>query len=50
MNVFEFVGDGYIPTYTRTDITDDLHEMVGFRTDYEINTYKDFKKIFQVIK
>ena len=50
MNAFESVGDGYFPTYTRTDITDDLHELFGFRTDYEINTYKDFKKIFQIIK
>ena len=22
--------------------TDNLHEIFGFRTDYEINTYKDF--------
>ena len=50
MNVFESKGDGYLPTYTRTDLTDDLHEIFNFRTDYEINTYKDFKKIFQKIK
>ena len=50
MKVLESKGDGYIPEYTRTDLTDDLHEIFGFRTDYEINTYKDFKKIFSLIK
>ena len=50
MNVLEAKGDGYIPEYIRTDLTDDLHELFGFRTDYEINTYKDLKKIFEQIK
>ena len=50
MTVLETKGDGYMPTYQRTDLTDDLHELFGFRTDYEINTYKDFKKIFEQIK
>lgn len=27
---------GYVPVYTRTQFTDDLHEAFGFRTDYEI--------------
>ena len=50
MKVLESIGDGYFPEYTRTDLTDDLHELFGFRTDYELNTYKDFKKIFEHIK
>ena len=50
MNMLESKGDGYIPAYVRTNLTDELHEAFGFRTDYEINTYKDFKKIFQSIK
>lgn len=50
MNVLESKGDGYIPEYVRTNLTDDLHELFNFRTDYEINTYKDFKKIFNQIK
>ena len=50
MKVLESKGDGYIPEYTRTDLTDDLHELFGFRTDYELNTYKDIKKIFEHIK
>lgn len=30
-------GDtGYLPSYTRTHLTDTLHETTGFRTDYEI--------------
>ena len=48
--MLENKGDGYLPEYIRTDLTDDLHETFGFRTDYEINTYKDFKKIFQALK
>ncbi len=50
MYLLESKGDGYIPEYERTDLTDALHEMFGFRTDYEINTYKDLKKIFSIIK
>lgn len=50
MNVLESIGDGYLPSYTRTNLTDDLHEIFNFRTDYEINTYKDFKKIFEHLK
>lgn len=30
--------EGFIPVYTRTNITDLLHEKFGFRTDYEIIT------------
>ena len=50
MNMIESKGDGYIPSYIRTNLTDELHEIFNFRTDYEINTYKDFKKIFSSIK
>ena len=50
MNMIESKGDGYIPAYIRTNLTDELHEIFNFRTDYEINTYKDFKKIFSSIK
>ncbi len=28
-------ASGYIPAYTRTQLTDDLHKAFGFRTDYE---------------
>ena len=50
MNFLESVGDGYIPTYTRTNLTDALHEIFNFRTDYEINTIKQMKKILKDIK
>ena len=38
-------GEGYIPTYTRTDITDALHDAFGFRTDYQIRSQKNMRKI-----
>ena len=42
--------DSYIPNYARTDLTDDLHDKFGFRTDYEVIDIKKFKKIFNQIK
>ena len=50
MEVYEEKGSGYSPAYVRTDLTDDLHEIFGFRTDYEIISYKVFEKIFKQIK
>lgn len=50
MNFMESIGNGYIPTYTRTDLTDDLHDKFGFRTDYQIITNSSLKKIFKKIK
>jgi len=50
MNFKEEKGRGYIPVYTRTDFTDALHEAFGFRTDYEIVTIKEMKKIFKKTK
>lgn len=50
MNFKELKGEGYEPTYTRTDFTDALHESFGFRTDYEIVTLKQMKKIFKATK
>ena len=46
-NVREFFGDGYVPTYTRTDIVDLLHNKFDFRTDFEIVSYKKMKNIFK---
>lgn len=43
-------SDGYIPIYTRTDLTDDIHDAFGFRTDYEIVTLKKMKNIFKLTK
>lgn len=47
MNFLRIEGSGYVPTYTRTEITDSLHEAFGFRTDYEIVTDKYLKKILK---
>ncbi|MDI6618997.1 MAG: IS1634 family transposase [Clostridiales bacterium] len=50
MNFFEAKGDGYIPAYARTDFTDDLHETFGFRTDYQIVSTSQMKKILKSTK
>lgn len=50
MNLMEVIGNGYVPTYTRTDLTDALHENFGFRTDYEIVSINKMKKIFKELK
>ena len=42
-------GEGYIPTYTRTDITDALHDAFGFRTDYQITSQKNKSDTFFAI-
>lgn len=41
---------GYMPDYTRTDLTDDLHAVSGFRTDYEIITDVNMKKVIRESK
>ena len=50
MNILHENYEGYLPAYTRTDLTDKLHEKFNFRTDYEIITEKNIKKIFRDIK
>lgn len=50
MNLMYIGEEGYIPEYTRTDLTDELHEKYGFRTDYEITTEKKIKKILKELK
>lgn len=40
----------YSPIYTRTNLTDKLHDEYQFRTDYEILSEKNLKKIFSSIK
>ena len=47
---FNYKTNDYIPTYTRTDLTDKLHEQFNFRTDYEIISEKNMKKIFKQTK
>jgi len=50
MNFVKVKEEGFAPTYTRTDFTDDLHAAFGFNTDYEILTKKTLKNIFKVSK
>ena len=47
MHMREVLGEGYLPSYTRTDITDHLHETFGFRTDYQIIPSQNMKKILK---
>ena len=49
MNVTEIKGNGYVPSYERTDITDFIHNVYNFNTDTEIITYKKIKKIINTI-
>ncbi len=50
MSAYGENGVVYSPSYVRNDLTDDLHEVFGFRTDYEIISYEDFEKFFKHIK
>lgn len=50
MNFYDVKGKGSIPTYTRTGLTDSLHEVFGFRTDYQIVSNWNMKKIFKDTK
>jgi len=50
MNFYEVKGEGFVPTYTRTDFTDGLHDVFGFRTDYQILPMRQMKNIFKATK
>lgn len=50
MNIVQSSDDSYIPVYTRTDLTDSLHDKFQFRTDYEIMNRKILKKILNNLK
>lgn len=50
MEMMIIPGEGYIPTYTRTELTDALHEAFGFRTDYQITSQKNMRKILNKTK
>ena len=50
MNFLYLRGNGYVPTYERSDLTDRLHEISGFRTDNEIVPTDTMKKIISLTK
>lgn len=50
MKIARLKTNGYIPAYTRTGITDKLHDVSGFRTDYEVITSKKLREIISTSK
>ncbi len=50
MNLVDVKSEGFIPTYTRNNLTDALHDKHNFRLDYEIIKYSDILKIFDITK
>ena len=45
MNFAEIQEQGFIPLYKREAITDDLHDVCGFRTDYQFITKSKMRNI-----
>lgn len=50
MNFVSVAGEGYIPTYTKTDLTNNLHGSAGFRTDTQIVSKQRMKAIISLTK
>lgn len=50
MNLTAVPDGSYIPSYTRTELTDALHENAGFHTDYELTTQKTMAGIIRRTK
>ena len=49
-NLLRISGEGYLPAYTRTLLTDRLHDVFGFRTDTEIVPTRKMKSIIASTK
>lgn len=45
MDFYSIPGEGFVPAYTRTTLTDHLHGSAGFRTDTQIITKQTMRKI-----
>lgn len=45
MNFADIQGQGYVPLYTRDKLTDELHTVCGFNTDYQFITKSQMKTI-----
>ena len=43
-------ASGYIPSYTRTELTDALHKIFDFRTDHEFITKADMRTLIKNTK
>lgn len=48
MNFMKIPTEGYVPLYTRTDLTDLLHDRFGFRTDYQIISRKQMGRLLKM--
>ena len=45
MNFADIEGQGFMPLYVRDKLTDDMHKVCGFRTDYQFITKQKMKTI-----
>lgn len=50
MELIDTKYNGYIPAYKRTEITDELHKLFNFRTDYESLSKKKMRNIIKNTK
>ena len=50
MNMCYFDGCGYVPIYTRSELTDELHIIFDFKTDYRIIEKKKINEIISYTK
>ena len=45
MDMLDVPSEGYIPVYSRDDLTDALHEAFEFRTDNQITSGRSIRKL-----
>ena len=50
MDFLGIAGEGYVPAYTRTDLTNHMHGSAGFRTDTQIVTRQKMRSIIAQTK
>lgn len=50
MDALKIEGEGFVPTFTRTEVTDKLFEKLGFRLDNQIIMLKNLKTINAMTK
>ena len=50
MKFLKCADAGYVPAYTRNNFTDDLHDVFGFRTDFEIISKSKMRKTISTTK
>lgn len=50
MNFYHINEVGYLPTYTPSQLTDELHDKFGFETDFEFISTEKMEKILEKVK